>query len=121
MVAAMTDSSKMMAKTIYNAMDSKQALNIEIIDISEVSTVSDYFIICSGNNGPQLEAIIDNIEFEMNKAGFKGGRPEGQKTGGWFLIDYGEAIAHVFSVEDRSFYNLERIWKDAKNVNISEL
>lgn len=117
----MTDASKLMAKTVYNAMDAKQASNIEIIDISAVSSIADYFIICSGNNGPQLEAIVDNIEFEMLKAGFKGKRTEGQKTSGWILFDYGEVIAHVFSTEDRAFYNLERIWKDGKNVKINEL
>ncbi len=117
----MNDTSRLMAKTIYNAMDAKQASNIEIIDISGVSAIADYFVICSGNNGPQLEAIVDNIDFEMYKAGFKGKKTEGQKTSGWLLFDYGDVIAHVFSSEDRAFYNLERIWKDGKSVNISEL
>ena len=111
-----------MAKIIYNAMDAKQASDIEIIDISGVSVIADYFIVTNGNNQPQVDAIVDNIEFEMYKAGYQTKRIEGNKqTSGWILMDYGEVIVHVFNKDDRAFYSLERIWKDGKTVDPATL
>ncbi len=116
------EKSKEMAKIVYHAMDAKQANDIEIIDISAVSVIADYFIVTNGNNQPQVDAIVDNIEYEMLKAGFSTKRVEGSKqTSGWILMDYGEVIVHVFNKDDRAFYNLERIWKDGKTVNVDEL
>jgi len=115
----MSDSSKEMVKIISKAMDAKQAVDIEVIDISEISSIADYFVICSGNNQPQVDAIIDSVEYEMYKAGFNGARTEGAKNASdWILMDFGDVVVHVFSKDARSFYNLERIWKDGKKVEI---
>jgi len=111
-----------MAKTVYKAMDAKLAEDIEIIDISKVSVLADYFLIANGTNQPQVDAIVDNIEFEMLKAGYNVKRIEGSKqSSGWILMDYGDVVVHVFNKDDRLFYDLERIWKDGKTVKIEEL
>ncbi len=118
----MSDSSKEMVKIICKAMDAKQAVDVEVIEIGEVSTIADYFVICNGNNTPQVDAIVDSVEYEMYKAGFNGARMEGAKNAsGWILMDFGDVVVHVFAKEDRSFYNLERIWKDGKKVDPASL
>jgi ribosome-associated protein len=111
-----------MAKIIYRAADAKQGCDIKIIDISGLSVIADYFIVTNGNNQPQVDAIVDNIEYEMLKAGYETRRIEGDKqTSGWILLDYGEVIVHVFNRDDRSFYDIERIWKDGKDLKPEEL
>ena len=110
-----------MARIVYKAMDDKKAEDIKLLDISEVTPVADYFIICSGANPSQIDAIIDNITAEMGKAGYSARRTEGGRNSGWILIDYTDVVVHVFSRDDRLFYDLERIWRDGKNVDIQEL
>ncbi len=110
-----------MARIVYKAMDDKKAEDIKLLDISEVTPVADYFIICSGANPSQIDAIIDNITEEMGKAGYSARRTEGGRNSGWILIDYTDVVVHVFSRDDRLFYDLERIWRDGKNVDIQEL
>ena len=110
-----------MTKLIYKAMEDKKAEDIRIIDIGEVSTIADYFIICSGANSSQMEAIIDNITESLGRAGFESKRTEGGRNSSWILMDYGDVVVHIFSKEDRLFYDLERIWRDGKSVDISTL
>ncbi len=110
-----------MVKLIHKAMDDKKAEDIKIIDIADVSTIADYFIICSGANSSQLEAIIDNITETLGRAGYESKRTEGGRNSGWVLIDYGDVVVHIFSKEDRLFYDLERIWRDGKSVEISDI
>ena len=108
-------------KMIYDAIDDRKGENIRILDISEVSVMADYFVIASGNNKNQVQAIADNVNEVMisNKIMLK--QTEGYNTAGWILMDYGDIIVHVFSKEDRLFYDLERIWRDGKNIEIGEL
>lgn len=113
--------SEEMVKLIYKAMDDKKAEDIKIIDIADVSTIADYFIICSGANSSQMEAIIDNITDTLGRAGYETKRTEGGRTSSWILMDYGDVVVHIFSKEDRLFYDLERIWRDGKDVDISEM
>ena len=112
---------KKLVKLIYNAIDDKKGENIRILDISQVSVMADYFIIASGNNKNQVQAIADNVNEVMlaNKAELK--QTEGYNTAGWILMDYGDIIVHVFSKEERLFYDLERIWRDGKTVEIEEM
>lgn len=113
----MADRSKDMARLVIKAMEDKKAENIKVIDISGISVLADYFIICNGNNQPQVEAITDNVIDSMGRAGFETKRIEGQHRSGWVLIDYSDVVVHVFSREDRLFYDLERIWRDGKVVD----
>lgn len=115
------DQSKKMAQIAYNALEEKKAEEITIIDISEISILADYFIIASGNNRNQVHAMADNVEEELGKSGFHAKQIEGYQSANWILMDYKDVIIHVFSKEDRAFYDLERIWRDGKVISIEEL
>lgn len=116
----MTDS-KELVKLAYEAISDKKGENIKIIDISEVTVIADYFIICNGSNMPQVEAITDNVLDTLGRKGYTTKRIEGQRNCGWVLIDYGNVVVHVFNKEERMFYDLERIWRDGKTVFADEL
>ena len=113
--------SKEMAKIAYNALSDKKGEDIKIIDITGISVLEDYFIIANGNSDSQVNALVDNVEEELHKAGYPLRQREGQASGSWVLLDFGDIIVHVFDKENRLFYDLERIWKDGKDVTIDEL
>jgi ribosome-associated protein len=115
------DESRKMALIAYDALDDKKAENISMIDIAEISTLGDYFIIANGHNRNQVQAMADAVEEELGKAGFLPKQIEGYQTANWILLDYRDVIIHVFSEEDREFYDLERIWRDGKPVTREEL
>ena len=113
--------SKDMLKVIIDALQDKKAEDIRVIDISNVSVIADYFVIASGSNTNQIQAMVDNVEEEMFKAGFDDPKVEDYNTASWILLDYKDVIVHVFSEADRAFYNIERIWRDGKEVDINSL
>ncbi len=113
--------SQEMAKIAHLAMEDKKAEDIKIIDISKVSVIADYFIIASGNNRNQVQALADNVQEELGKRGVDCKQIEGYQTANWILLDYNDIIVHIFNAEDRLFYDLERIWRDGKSVEVSEL
>lgn len=113
--------SKEMLKVIIDALQDKKAEDIRVIDISNVSVIADYFVIASGSNTNQIQAMVDNVEEEMFKAGFDNPKVEGYNTASWILLDYNDVIVHVFSEDDRAFYNIERIWRDGKDIDINSL
>ena len=115
------EQSKKMAKIAYQALEDRKGEDIKIIDISEVSVLADYFIIANGTNDNQVRALVDNVEEELQKAGFEVKQREGYGLGSWVLLDFGEIIVHVFDKENRLFYDLERIWRDGKFTDVSEL
>lgn len=110
--------SKEMAKIAYAALEEKKAEDIKVLDISEVSVLADYFIIANGTNKNQVQALVDNVQEQLHKAGYESKQVEGYQTGNWILLDYGDVIIHIFSKEDRLFYDLERIWRDGKIVEL---
>lgn len=105
--------------TIYNAIDDKKGGNTRILDISAITTISDYFIVTSGNNYNQVRAIADNVEEELlKKHGMRPERVEGYNNGEWILLDYIDYVIHVFDREQRLFYDIERIWIDGKEIEV---
>lgn len=116
-----SDKSLEMVKLAYKAMDDKKADNIKILDISEITPIADFFIICSGSNPSQMDAIIDNVTETLGRAGYDARKSEGARNSGWILMDYNDIVVHVFSKEDRMFYDLERIWRDGRTINPNEL
>ena len=105
--------------TIYNAIDDKKGVNARILDISAITTISDYFIVTSGNNYNQVRAIADNVEEELlKKHGMRPERVEGYNNGEWILLDYIDYVIHVFDREQRLFYDIERIWSDGKEIEV---
>jgi len=113
--------SKEMARLAYQAMEDKKARDIRIIDISEISVLADYFLIASGSNKNQVQAMVDNVQEELHKAGFVPKQVEGYNSANWILLDYGDIIIHVFDEENRLFYDLERIWRDGTIIAVEDL
>lgn len=98
------------------AIEEKHGVDIKVIDISDISVLADYFIIAHGNNTPQIDAIVENIDFRMSKQGIEPKSIEGTRNGGWTLLDYGHTIIHIFGQDERLFYDLERLWIDGKTI-----
>ena len=117
----MSISSKEMAKIAYKTLSDKKAEDIQVIDISGISPMADYFIIADGTNQNQLQAMCDAVDEALAKAGCQLKQTEGNRNSTWILMDYTDIIVHVFSKEDRLFYDLERIWTDGKEVSPDEL
>ncbi|HIZ13368.1 MAG TPA: ribosome silencing factor [Candidatus Mediterraneibacter stercorigallinarum] len=113
--------SKEMARIAYHALSDKKGEDIKVIDITGISVLADYFIIANGNSDSQVNALVDNVEEELHKAGYSLRQREGQASGSWVLLDFGDIIVHVFDKENRLFYDLERIWKDGKDITPEEL
>lgn len=116
----MSDTKKF-AKIAYDALADKKAGDIRIIDISQVSIISDYFIIADGSNPNQLQAMCDAVDEALHKAGKTLKQMEGNRNSTWILMDYEDIIIHIFSKEDRLFYDLERVWSDGREISINEL
>lgn len=114
------DQAKEMVKLALAALADKKGEDVRVIDIRDVSVLADYFIIASGSNANQVQAMTDNVEEYLGKAGYACRQVEGYSTANWILMDYGDVIVHVFSREDRLFYDLERIWRDGKIMDASE-
>lgn len=112
---------KEMARIAYDALSDKKGEDIKIIDITGVSVLADYFIIANGNSDSQVNALVDNVEEELHKAGYHLKQREGRANSSWILLDFGDIIVHVFDKDNRLFYDLERIWKDGKDITIEEL
>ena len=113
--------SKKMALLAVEALEDKKAEDITIIDISEVSVLADYFIIAAGSNRNQVQAMADSAEEALGRAGYDAKQIEGYQSANWILMDYKDIIVHVFSKEDRAFYDLERIWRDGKQISKEDL
>ncbi|MDD3279602.1 MAG: ribosome silencing factor [Lachnospiraceae bacterium] len=109
----MTNSNEM-TKLAIDALEEKKANDIKIIDIEHISTLADYFIIASGTNRNQVQAMADSVEEALAKAGMEPKQIEGYQNANWILMDYGDIVIHIFDEENRLFYDLERIWRDGK-------
>lgn len=112
--------SKEMTSLAIKALEDKKGNDIRVIDIQDVSIIADYFIIASGSNRNQVQTMADNVEEVLGRAGYEPRQMEGYGTATWILMDYNDIIVHIFSEEDRLFYDLERIWRDGKSVSIDE-
>ena len=94
----------------------KKAIDIVVLDLREIASFTDYFVITSGTNERQVQAISDEVYETLKKAGTTAARVEGYKTAEWILLDYGDFIVHVFEQKSRSFYDLERLWRESTRV-----
>ena len=110
-----------MVKLAIEALEDKKAEDIKVIDISEVSVLADYFIIAGGSNRSQIQALSDNVEEKLGKEGVYTKQIEGYDTANWVLLDFGDIIVHIFDKENRLLYDLERIWRDGKMIEIENL
>jgi len=117
----MMNTGKEMARLACAALEDKKADDIKVISIDKVSTLADYFIIASGSNRNQVQAMVDNVEEVLGKAGYTPKQVEGYQNANWILMDYRDLVIHIFDTENRLFYDLERIWRDGESVEITSL
>ena len=115
------EEAKQTANLALEALEDKKAMDVRILDITHVSTLADYFMIASGSNRNQVQAMADNVEEVLGKAGVHPKQIEGYQTANWILMDYGDVVIHIFDEENRLFYDLERIWRDGKVVEKEEI
>lgn len=108
-------------KVVYDAIDDKLGKDISIINIGKVSSLCDYFVIATASSQRQVKAIADSVEDELTKYEIEPRGKEGYDTQTWVLLDYGDIMVHIFNEENRDFYNLEKLWKDAPYVDVETL
>ncbi len=111
---------KEMTTLAIQALEEKKAEDIQIIDISEISAIADYFIIANGTNRSQIQALADSVEEKLGRAGVQFKQMEGYDTANWILMDFLDIVVHIFDKDHRAFYDLERIWRDGKQIPLSE-
>ena len=111
--------SRELAEIAVKALDSKKGKEIRLIRIDKITTLAEYFVICTGTSNTQINALGDEVEKELTEKGEEPLHREGYRGGTWVLMDFGCVVVHVFTQETRAFYNLERLWQDGKQVNLS--
>ncbi|MBQ9967914.1 MAG: ribosome silencing factor [Oscillospiraceae bacterium] len=109
---------KEVAAIAAKALDDRKGVDIALLEIAEVTTLADHFLICTGTSSTHVKALCDSVEEALDNAGEPALRREGHRGGTWVLLDYGCLVVHVFTEETRSFYDLERLWGDAKKVDL---
>ena len=102
------------------ALDDKKGRDIKVLRTADQTTLADYFVICSGSSNTQVRALAEAVEEALSKAGEEPHHIEGHRGGQWTLLDYSAVVVHVFTEEGRAFYDLERLWSDAKPVDVSQ-
>ena len=113
------DESIAMARIAGQAAVDKLAANVVALDVSEQLVITDIFVVCSGESERQIASIVNNVEQEMHQHGYKARRREGDSDARWVLIDFTDIVVHVQHQEDREFYALERLWRDAPNIDLN--
>lgn len=109
-----------LVRALVHALDKHKAGHIRVIDVGEISSLADAFVIAEGNSSTQVRALADYAEEELRRAGMVPLRTEGYRSQGWIVLDYGDVVAHIFHRETRAFYDLERLWQDGREWDISE-
>ena len=111
------NTSRKMARIAYDALIDKKAEDVRVIDIENVSSIADFFLIASGTNRTQVVTLADNVDEMLGRAGYEKKQVEGYQSGNWVLLDYGDIIVHIFDRENRLFYDLEKIWRDGELIS----
>lgn len=106
-----------MAQKAAEVLEDKKAGDITILDIKELSTIADYFVICHGNSSTQVQALASELKKKLQESGLEIKNVEGYDTARWILLDIGDVVIHIFHKEEREYYNIERIWGDAAIVH----
>jgi len=112
---------KEIAEAAVKALDSKNAHDIKLLHTADVTVLADYFVICTATSTTQIKTLADVVEAELEAIGENKIHREGYRSGSWVLLDFGCVVIHLFMEEARQFYNLERLWADAQECDISEI
>ena len=99
---------------IVKILDNKKGINIKYMEIKDVTTIADYFVITSGTSSTHIKSLADNVEYELKKDGIYPNKIEGYETGTWILMDYGDVVVHIFTEKERENYKIEEIWEQMK-------
>ena len=113
--------SRELAEIAVKALDSKKGTEIRLIRIDKITTLAEYFVICTGTSNTQINALCDAVEKELTEKGEEPLHREGYRGGTWVLLDYGCVVVHVFNDEARKFYSLEHLWADGEEVDLSAI
>ena len=114
-------SAKKVAYEVTKALDEKKGIDIKLLKIDKVSSLADYFLICTGTVNTHVKTLCDYAEYTMEQLGEPMLGREGHRGNSWELLDYGTIVVHVFTEEAREFYSLERLWADAEKVDLSDI
>ena len=112
---------KEVALEVTKALDEKKGMDIKLLRIEKVSSLADYFLICTGTSNTHVKTLCDYAEFTMDQLGEPMLGREGHRGNSWELLDYGSVVVHVFTAEAREFYSLERLWADAEEVDLTDI
>jgi len=110
-----------LVKKIVKILDSKKAEDIEVINISDLTIIADYFVICSGNSSTQVKALADEVDKVLSEQGIEPHHIEGYRGANWILMDYDDVVVHIMYKEAREFYKIERLWADAEKLDIKSI
>lgn len=108
-----------LAKSIATVLDSKKADDLKVIKISDLTIISDYFVIASASNSTHVKSLADDVEFEIKKLGRSPERVEGYQGANWIVLDYLDVVVHIFYQETREYYNIEKLWADGEQIDTS--
>jgi ribosome-associated protein len=108
-------------KIVLSAADDKKAHDIVALDISQIASFASYFVLCTGDSSRQMQAIADEVEQRMRARGIRPAHVEGYQNAEWILMDYIDLVVHIFSKNARAYYDLERLWRDGKKLDIDGL
>ncbi len=109
-----------LAKKIIKVLDEKKGRNIKLLKVDDKTIIADYFIICGGTSNTQVKGLSDEVEYKLNLCGVDPHHIEGMESASWVLMDYSSVLVHIFTRDTREFYNLEKLWNDAEEIDISE-
>ena len=112
---------KEVAYEVTKALDAKKGMDIKLLRIDDVSSIADYFLICTGTSSTHVKTLCDYAEYTLDQLGEPMLGREGHRGNSWELLDYGAIVVHVFTEEARQFYDLERLWADAENVDLKDI
>ncbi len=115
------DYSKKLSENIVKILDQKKAYNIKLLKVKKQTVIADYFVLANGSSSTQIRALADEIEFRLEESGITLTRREGYAASDWIVLDYDCVLVHIFSREARDKFNLEKLWADAEDVDISSL
>ena len=114
-------SAKKVAYEVTKALDDKKGMDIKLLKIDKVSSLADYFLICTGTSNTHVRTLCDYAEYTLEQLGEPMLGREGHRCNSWEVLDFGSIVVHVFTEEAREFYSLERLWADAEEINISDI
>ncbi len=110
-----------LAKAVIKILDGRRAKDIRLLRVDEKTIIADYFVICSGNSNTQIRALANEVEFRLGEVGIEQYHAEGLPEATWVVMDYGSVMIHIFNRETRDFYNLEKLWREAEEIDIKDL